>query len=222
MCSFVEVSEYRYNLLADNTNVNIVDFGTGKNRRSKIKTIVKKASTSSIHGGMLQKLVHTFNLQSALELGTSLGVGTMFLAKASSKMQVTTIEASVELHNFTKEQFNQRNIENVKFINNDIDTVFDTNLLDYKKFDIFYLDGNHTYEATIKYYNYIRKNLCGKKAIIVVDDINWSRAMYKAWKEISKSEQNALRVNLFQVGIVFIGYKMPELEVMAEFVKDNF
>jgi hypothetical protein len=40
---------------------------------------------------------------------------------------------------------------------------------------------------------------------MVLDDINWSREMARAWKIIRDSEHPGVALDLFQVGILFLG-----------------
>lgn len=221
MCSFIEVCEYRLNMLADDTRINVTNFGTGKNGTRTIRRIAKSSSTDVRYGGVLQKIVESFKIETALEFGTSVGIGTMFLAKSNPKIKVTTIEGCPETYKFTKAEFDKRKIKNVSFINDNFDHLIDSNALKGQKFDLIFLDGNHTSEATIKYYEYIAKNLCYNKAIFVIDDINWSRDMFYAWKKISNDNPDALRLNLFRMGIIFIGYDLPKCEVFAEIYKEG-
>lgn len=221
MSSFIDCCEYRVNMLADSTELNVTDFGTGKNGIRKVKQIARKSSTEPRYGGVIQKIIDSFCIKTALELGTSIGVGTMFLAKANPKINVTTVEGCPETYKFAKNEFDKRKIGNVSFLNDNFDHLFDSNALNGQKFDLSLIDGNHTYEATLKYFNHIRKNHCGQKFIIVIDDINWSRDMFRAWEEISSQMPNSLRLNLFRMGIIFTGYDLPKEEVRAEIYKEN-
>jgi len=221
MSSFIDCCEYRVNMLADNTELNVTDFGTGKSGLRKVKQIARKSSTEPRYGGVIQKIIDSFGIKSALELGTSVGIGTMFLAKANPKAKVTTVEGCPKTYEFVKNEFLKRKIGNVEFVNDNFDHLFDNDALKGQKFDLFYLDGNHTYEATLKYFDNIVKKHCRQKSIIVVDDINWSRDMFRAWKEISSRMSESLRLNLFRMGIVFSGYDMPKMEIMAEIYKEG-
>lgn len=221
MSSFIDCCEYRVNMLADNTELNVTDFGTGKSGLRKVKQIARKSSTEPRYGGVMQKIIDTFAIETALELGTSVGIGTMFLAKANPKVKVTTVEGCTETCEFAKNEFTKRKIGNVEFINDNFDHLFDSDAQKELKFDLFYLDGNHTYEATLKYFDNIVKKHCVQKSIIVVDDINWSRDMFHAWKEISLRMPDSLRLNLFRMGIVFWGYDLPKMEIMAEIYKEG-
>ena len=221
MSSFVECCEYRVNMLADNTEIKVTDFGTGKSGTRKVKQIARKSSTEPRYGGVMQKIIDAFGIETALELGTSIGIGTMFLAKVNHKIKVTTIEGCPETYKFAKTEFDKRKIANVTFINDNFDHLFDSNMLNGQRFELVYIDGNHTYEATIKYFDKIVKNNCGQKSIIVIDDINWSREMFDAWTEISSRMPNSLRINLFRMGIIFTGYGMPPMDIIAEIYKEG-
>lgn len=221
MCSFLDACEYRMNMLADDTRINVTDFGTGKNGARTVAKIAKNSSTDVRYGGVLQKIVESFKIESALEFGTSVGIGTMFLSKANPQIKVTTVEGCPETYKFTKAEFDKRKIKNVNFVNDNFEHLLESDSLSGQKFDFFFLDGNHTSEATLKYFDYIVKNLCNDKAVIVIDDINWSRDMFSAWKKISTDNPNALRINLFRMGIIFIGYDLPKCEVLAEIYKEG-
>lgn len=221
MSSFVECCEYRLNMQADNTAINVTDFGTGKSGIRKVKQIARNSSTDPRYGGVMQKIIDAFKVENILELGTSIGIGTMFLAKSNPKAHVTTVEGCPETYKFAKAEFDKRKITNVTFVNDNFDHLFASDTLKGQKFDLVFIDGNHTYEATIKYFDKIVKNYCGKKSIIVVDDINWSREMFSAWKEISSRMPDSLRINLFRTGIVFAGYDLPRMNIMAEIFKEG-
>ena len=207
------------NMLADNTVLNVKDFGTGNSGQRKVKDIARRSSTDVRYGGVMQKIIDAFKVESILELGTSVGIGTMFLARTNAKTEVTTVEGCPETYEFAKSEFAKRKITNVNFVNDDFDHLFARNALKDKHFDLAFIDGNHTSEATIRYFDNIIKRYSNKKSIIIVDDINWSRDMYDAWKEISSRMPDSLRINLFRMGIIFTGYDFPKEELIAEIFK---
>ena len=221
MSSYVDCCEYRLNMLADNTMLNFKDFGTGNSGQRKVKDIARRSSTDVRYGGVMQKIIDSFKVESILELGTSVGIGTMFLARTNAKAEVTTVEGCPETSKFAKSELAKRKIANVNFINDDFDHLFASNALKDQHFDLAFIDGNHTSEATIRYFDNIIKRYSNKKSIIIVDDINWSRDMYDAWKEISSRMPDSLRINLFRMGIIFSGYDFPKEEVRAEIFKWN-
>ena len=124
MSSYIDCCEYRVNMLADHTELNVTDFGTGKDGKRKVMQIAKKSSTEPRYGGVIQKIVDTFKVENILELGTSVGIGTMFLARTNAKAKVTTIEGCPETCRFAKSEFAKRKITNVTFVNDNFDHLF--------------------------------------------------------------------------------------------------
>ncbi|MDR2836492.1 MAG: class I SAM-dependent methyltransferase [Bacteroidales bacterium] len=207
------VNDYFEDLLENNNEIKIEGFGAGSKKYNakfqKIVTIAKNSSTNFKFGITYQKLLNFFNIKSVLEFGTNLGVGTMFLALASNSVKVTTIEGDRNLYDFTKNKFNKLNISNVEFINYDFDEAIKDFNLKNKIFDMFFVDGNHKSEAILRYVSFIERNLVNGKFILIIDDINWSIEMNRAWKKIVSTHKNCFILNLFRTGIIFSGYDFP-------------
>ena len=72
-----------------------------------------------------------------------------------------------------------------------------------KKFDVVYIDGNHTYEATINYFNLLLKNNTNQNSVLIFDDIYWTPQMTAAWEEIKKHPAVTITIDLYKVGLVF-------------------
>jgi len=68
--------------------------------------------------------------------------------------------------------------------------------------DLLYMDANHTYEATMKYYKMLQPNF-NPSTVVVVDDVHWSVGMQKAWREISNSKEVSISIDLFYKGLLF-------------------
>jgi hypothetical protein len=62
-------------------------------------------------------------------------------------------------------------------------------------------------------------SISAKKAknntLIILDDIYWSKDMYRAWKEIQKNEKVTLTVDIHRMGLVFF---KKEIMVKQHFV----
>jgi predicted O-methyltransferase YrrM len=53
--------------------------------------------------------------------------------------------------------------------------------------DFVYIDGNHRYEPTMKYFDLLMQ-YSHEGTILVSDDIHWSLEMTQAWKAIEKDQ----------------------------------
>ncbi|MBL0102926.1 MAG: class I SAM-dependent methyltransferase [Bacteroidetes bacterium] len=84
------------------------------------------------------------------------------------------------------------------------------------KIGLAFIDGNHRYGATMDYFK-----ACLEKqdddSILIFDDINWSKEMARAWKEISSNEKVTVSIDLFRMGIVFFRQGVPKQHFKLKF-----
>jgi predicted O-methyltransferase YrrM len=148
-----------------------------------------------------------------IELGTSAGISTLYLAKADSHVKVTTIDANTELQQITRNNFKELGIQNIRFIPG----YFRDHLVPVLKESngelLVFIDGNHSYSATLEYFN-ICCTYAKANTILVFDDINWSGDMRRAWQKIRTDFRVHLCINTFFMGIVFFNPEYPKGELM--------
>jgi len=201
--TYKEIELLRYKLLGTKECLTIKDFGARKNegiRQVSVSRIVKNSSTPSKYGQLLFRLVNYFRPNNIIELGTSLGITTAYLAKANEKATVYTFEGSDVLMEYAKKNISKLNINNVNYILGDFDSTIEKVVKN--PIDVLYIDGNHSYEATKRYFNYFLK-YSHKDSIFIFDDIRWSRDMYRAWEEIIYHDDVSISFDIFRMGIVF-------------------
>lgn len=202
--TYEPIEKLRHQLLKNDETICITDLGTGINGKKKyerkISAIAKNSLKKSKYYRLLAQSIRYFNCNSILELGTSLGISTLYLAEHSKK--VHTIEGCPSTAAIAKKQFELADKKNIFSHIADFEHSLDV-LLNEISFDLVYIDGNHTYEATIRYTEKIiryTKSFC----VIVLDDIYWSTDMTKAWQEIKRMKSINTTIDYFEFGIAFI------------------
>ncbi|MEN8118904.1 MAG: class I SAM-dependent methyltransferase [Bacteroidota bacterium] len=189
----------------DRSRIQMGDYGAGsqvfKSRERSIRNIAKVSSTQEKYGNLLFRMVDYFDLKNILELGTSLGIGTMYMAY-SQKANVYTIEGDSSVYKKAKRTFEQAGLTNVVFINDLFDQALPKVLNEIPGLDLVYFDGNHKMEPTL---NYFEQCLTKKTndSVFIFDDIHWSNDMEKAWEHIKSHPKTKVTIDLFQMGIVF-------------------
>ncbi len=201
-------------LLQNNKNtVTITDFGAGskhtKSNVRRIADIAKLAGKQHKHGALLYKMIDAYQSKNILELGTSVGIGTSYMASSNTSAKVTTIEGCQAIADVAAQNFNFLKLQNVQQVVGNFDVVLDAVLKNNAAFDFVFIDGNHRYEPTINYLKKILPHL-RPNAILVFDDIHWSSEMYQAWKEIVATKSIPLTVDVFQFGICFFNEAFKE------------
>ena len=71
-----------------------------------------------------------------------------------------------------------------------------------KSVDVAYIDANHTYEATTRYFRQLLP-AAKQHSIYVIDDIHHSPQMEQAWQEIQQMEQVTSTIDCYHIGLVF-------------------
>ena len=200
---------YKYSLiekvrklyLKTDKEVTVENFGTGKSGREKIATIVKRSAKSKAYAQILFRLVNFYKSQNILELGTSFGLTTMYLAAPNSKSKVVTIEGCKDIAEYAKLSFKRAGFENIQVEIGNINTCLPKVLSCFKKLDFVFFDANHRKEATLNYFNQCLPK-SHAKSVFVIDDIYWSKEMTEAWEEIKKRPEVRVTIDLFFYGIV--------------------
>lgn len=200
---FYAIEAQRNALLKNNTVINYTDFGALKiSRKLTIKKIAATHLKPARIAQVLFYLTKFLKPAEILELGTSLGITTAYLVSAN-QANVTTIEGCKDLQQFAIKNLTDLNLnKQVNFVLGNFNDVLPSVLNKYKTIDLAFIDGNHTYQATLDYFNkllpYMHNNSC-----IIFDDIYWSKGMTRAWQEICHHPQITASIDLFFIGLVF-------------------
>lgn len=208
---FADIERRRAYLEACEDVLDVVDFGSagspeGKHIERRVCDIAKRQLESPKIGQLLFRIVNFMGQEEKrpleiLELGTSLGITTAYLASASSKNRVVTLEGSEAVLKIAKGVWRALKLENIEWTEGNID---DT-LYKYarEKLDLAYVDANHTYEATKRYVDFLLPRMT-EKGIIVLDDIHYSEGMDRAWKELKQDQRVTTTMDLYDVGMIFV------------------
>lgn len=212
---FEDIERRRELLLACEDVLDVVDYGSqgspeGKHVSRRVCDIAGSHLESAQVGQMLFRLVnwvgmHEKRALEVLELGTSLGITTAYLASANSKNRVLTMEGSGEVLKVAQGVWRALRLENITWCEGNIDaSLFDArHECAREKLDIAYIDANHTYDATIRYAGYLLPKL-REKGILVLDDIHYSEEMERAWEELKNDLRVTTSMDLYHVGLLFV------------------
>ncbi len=168
----------------------------------KIRDIVKYSAVNKKFGQLLFRLVNYFKPDTILELGTSLGISTMYMAGADNTARVVSIEADKTLTKIARQNFIDAGLQNIDVINNSFENALPGIIKGLEGKLFVFIDGNHEKASTLQYFNRLLVK-SENTLIIVFDDINWSDDMREAWQEIKANPGVKITIDLFFMGIVF-------------------
>lgn len=194
------IIEFRQ-FLASNTSIILLQDKNGSIFSTSVAKRYNKTSISPIYGKMLRALQEFLKSKHILELGTSLGVSTLYFDANLSK--IDTIDINEIGKNIISEYSaaNHFNLSNLSFHIGDFASKIPEYLEANKTVDLVFIDGDHTYESTIKNTEtlipYLSENSC-----IVLDDIRWNHEMYKAWKKLITNFNFNYTIDFGRIGIL--------------------
>lgn len=169
-------------------------------KETKISQIAKSGISSFRDSLILKSLINYSESTNVLELGASVGLNAIVLAKGAD-ISITSVDIDTNLVEIARENAIGLDLEDsISFVNEDIDEFLNQTQKQEIKYDFVYVDANHTYDATIRYFNKL-KTMINPTAIVVFDDINWSRSMHKAWRAIKADINKGLIIENFNMGI---------------------
>lgn len=214
--AFRGIEACRAQLLQSQTYIDVVDYGTGSGGRKCVSSIARSSLESPSVGQLLFRLVNFAKSTYVLELGTSLGISTMYLAKARSSAQVHSIEGCPETAAIAKRNFEQLGISNVTLHVDNIDHCLSEVLSNMPQLDFLYIDANHRKSALLDYWRRCLP-LLHRKSVCVVDDIHLSAEMEEAWEEIKNDSSVRVALDLFRVGVLFFDDSIPRQSYIVAF-----
>lgn len=217
---YLEIETLRKKLCKSKESINITDFGAGSHiNNSKIrmiKDIAKNSAKNEKFGRLLYRIIKHYKPENILELGTSLGISTLYLSKGNEKSKIFTFEGCIETAKIAKLNFEKLSANNINITLGDFKKTLAYKLNEIQNIDLVFIDGNHTQEATITYFKQCLK-YSNEKTIFIFDDIHWSKGMENAWGYIKAHQRTTLTIDLFYVGIVFIRKKLSKQDFTIRF-----
>ena len=241
---YAAVEGLRKRLRGDGTLLEIEDLGAGSAwkapRQRSVGDITRRAAKPAKLGQLLYRVARYYRPARVVELGTSLGFSTAYLAagvraafdgegmrgedvgaeagfgdgvKGEDAGRVWSIEGSGQVAAAA-----ERNLEllgvSAKVVVGNFDLVLPGVLEEMGGVDMAFVDGNHRKDPTLAYFNQLMERAKGP-AVLIFDDIHWSEEMEEAWGVIKSDPRVYLTIDLFFIGLVFL---REEFKVKQDFV----
>jgi predicted O-methyltransferase YrrM len=201
-----EIEALRKGLLSDNRVINITDLGAGShvnnNKQKAVSVIAKNALKPLRLAQLLYRLVADLQPENMIELGTCLGITSVYLSKAAPQAKLYTLEGCPETAGVAKETLSKAGIDNYELIVGNFDDTLPKVLEGLHKVDFVFIDGNHTKKATLRYFEWCLPKV-HENTLLIFDDIYWSEGMKEAWAEIKANPQVTVTIDLYWIGLVY-------------------
>lgn len=210
---------FRQKLLQDERVLTVTDLGAGSTQLNgatrKISDIARVTLSPARLSRLYAHMIDYFKCKTIVELGTSLGINSLYLASGGSSA-VTTFEGSPEVADVARGIFSAAEASNIKLIEGDIARTLPAFLERTRKVDFVLMDANHRYEPTVNYFRQLLARI-DINSILVVDDIHYSAEMEMAWNEIRSSPVVYGSADIYRAGIVFFDPSLNKQHVVLQY-----
>lgn len=211
--SFNNIENYRKKLLSSEKQIEIKDLGAGSlisnNKTRTINHIALHSLKKSFLAQQLFRMVNYLKPTNIIDIGTSLGITTTYLASALSKSYIYTLEGCPNTSNIAQQTFKSLKLNNITQIEGNFKNTLPNLIEKLDTIDFVFFDGNHQYQATKDYFEFCKAK-ANDNTCFVFDDIYWSKGMTEAWNEIKNDNKVMISIDTFYFGICFFRTNQPK------------
>ncbi|MDX2432096.1 MAG: class I SAM-dependent methyltransferase [Bacteroides sp.] len=181
-----------------------------------VASFVRHSSVKEKYGALLYRITHWFKPDMIIELGSGLGISTLYLASGSQKVPLHSIEGNTDRAAFAAQLICESKLGSASVHWGDMGEKLDDLIPLIKGRFVAFVDGNHRYEPTVAYVKKLVE-VAGDEAIIIMDDIYWSKEMYKAWREVISWPDVRVSIDLYQMGILLLRKDLDKADLKIKF-----
>ncbi|MEO6490996.1 MAG: class I SAM-dependent methyltransferase [Ferruginibacter sp.] len=214
---YQQIESVRRKLLRDPSIIEVQDLGAGSAFIKTTKRAVNKIAASSLkrkkYSQLLFRIVQYYKPAFIVELGTSFGITTSYMASGNEHATVISLEGAPAIADIAKQSFKELELKNIVVAGGDFQQTLPPVLADIKTVDLAFVDGNHRKKPTLEYFTMLLEG-SAISTTIIFDDIHWSEEMEEAWEVIQGHPAVTLTIDLFFIGIVFVN---PAFKVKQHF-----
>jgi predicted O-methyltransferase YrrM len=215
---YADIEQLRSALKQSTETLQVTDLGAGSLVNSgttrKVSDITRHAAKPPKFGQLFYRLIQAYKPEYLLELGTSMGMSTSYMAKANPAAKVMTIEGCPNIAARAGKNFETLGLKNIKQYVGNFDTVLGDVLKEVPRLDYVYIDGNHRSAPTLTYFGQCLEK-AHDESLFIFDDIHWTPDMEAAWHKIQDHPRVTFTVDLFFIGLVFF---RPDMKIKQHFV----
>jgi predicted O-methyltransferase YrrM len=182
-----------------------------------------ESSKRRSEGLFLYGLVRVRGPARILEMGTNVGISSAYLAGAQQAALaggatplLVTLEGFAERVEAARAMHRRLGLKHVEYVAGQFSDTLAGALERHAPFDLAFIDGDHQYEPTLRYFEQVLAH-ASQDALLVFDDIHWSLGMERAWGQIRRDRRVRLAVEVGRMGLCALGgpastrYRAPSL-----------
>jgi predicted O-methyltransferase YrrM len=150
-------------------------------------------------GQLLFRMVDYYAPASIIELGTSSGFTTLYLASANAGTPIVTTDT--EISEQALQRFTDLQLNHIKTIKGEKISALSTAITQLGRADLVFIGDNQEPDEMLQHFHQLLPAL-HSGSMLIFNGIHRSREIEQAWKQIQTHASVTLTVDLFFIGIV--------------------
>ncbi|AYB33693.1 O-methyltransferase [Chryseolinea soli] len=216
---FQTAEKIRQTLLADRRAIAAADLGAASSvlsgHQRSIRDIARTSTSPVKYSKLYARIIKAFHCHEVVELGTSFGINTLYLARFNEGT-VHTFEGVSAIADIAQANFDAAGTRDIQLVRGNIDHTLPRFLEDVKSIDFALLDANHRLIPTQQYFEALAMKM-HPRSVMVIDDIHHSADMAAAWKAIQRHPLVYATADLFRCGLVFFDPSLNKQHVVLQY-----
>lgn len=204
---FEPIEALRNDLFASDQIIQVNDLGAGSkvfhSTGRSVADIAHTALKPADQARLLFRLARYFDACNVLELGTSFGITTLYLALGAENGTVYTMEGCPQTMRIAQHHFDRSGQPNIVPVLGGFRKHLPATLQRMGQLDMVFLDGHHAKEPTLEYFE-LCMGAAHQNTILIFDDIHWSQGMEQAWEVVKDDPRVTVTIDLYHLGLAFL------------------
>ena len=199
--AFEEIEKYRKEILSQKNDLSI---------------LTAKETQSPKYGALLFRIVNFFKCQMVLQVGSSTGIMSLYLAMASKHCDCFAIEERPNLLNAVENFVLAHNLEQLHCVEGNLKEALIKLQSTSMKADLIFI--NQIPESTnAEELLSLCQPLGRKETILIINEIKRHKSMKELWMTMRNHPQSRVSIDLFALGILFFDDKLPKKHYKTHF-----
>ncbi len=151
------VEQIRKKMRSDERVIQVNDLGSKSldSKMRRVSDIAKLSPVTAKYGKLLSNMAGEFGKPLIIELGTSLGISTLYMAGSCEDATVITIEGCKITAELARQNFIEAGFNNIILQEGSFDVVLSELLKKEITPGLIFIEGNHKKQAVIKYFDFL-------------------------------------------------------------------
>jgi predicted O-methyltransferase YrrM len=194
------------------------DLGKGKITSRSIGDYARTSSMPDFQAELMHRLSAFLAPKRVLELGSNLGKSLCYAAAGSPSSSFTGVDGNAALVKQAHSSLAELDIHNAEVVHASFDDFLQQSE---ETFDWVFIDGDHRFEPTLRYFQLLKSKL-NREGVLIFHDIYHSPEMMNAWNSIKKDRDVQVTLDLFFFGLVWLDLPQAKEHFSIRFPRSLF